>query len=158
MKKILLMAVFIAAFTPSVFCQRDDFSVEIEPKNTLASKSDQYFSVFTRVVNASGKDQTIYMWSCSYEGSWKVDNPLVVLSGVICVENHLFPKLIKQGDKLEENVSLAISKQAKPGDITFKLGFRVCKNENDFGTDKEEMYWSNPVTIRIQSASLLAPK
>ena len=157
MKKILLITLFISVFASLAFCQGDDFSVEIEPKNTLVSKSDRYFSVFTRVVNTSGKDQTIYIWNCSYEDSWEANNSSVALGGDVCSSHYRSPKLIKQGEKLEEDISLHIEESAEPGDITFKLGFRFSTND-DYPPKHEQIYWSNPVTIRYESASLPAAR
>ncbi|MDP2923002.1 MAG: hypothetical protein Q8O30_04705, partial [Candidatus Omnitrophota bacterium] len=144
MKKILLAAIFIAVITPFAFCQKDELSVEVVPKKALlVINSDVFLPVLTRVINTTDKEQAIYMWSCCYEDSWNVDNPLIVVDRAVCVENHMYSKLLKPGEKFEKDIQLRMSDQAKPGDITFRLGFHSSKNETNHRKTEEKIYWSN---------------
>jgi len=155
MKKILFIVVFLVVFIKLTYCQGDVFTVEVAQKEiSLISKPyDVYFDVQFQVVNTGGREQTIYLWSCSDGGNWKADNSLVIESGPICRQNILLPKLLKPGEKLNQKVTFRILEKGYSGDITFRAGFRVIKNPSDYDTEKEEVYWSSPITVKVRPAS-----
>ena len=155
MKKTLFTAVLLLTFIKLAFCQGNEFAVEVAQKeiSLISSPYDLFFHVQFQVFNTSGREQTIYLWSCGDTESWKTDNSLIIPSIQECYNHYIFPKVLRPGEKLKQEVDFLVSKRGYSGDITFRAGFIVTKNPDGHNTEKGEMYWSSPITIRIQSVS-----
>jgi hypothetical protein len=129
----------------------DKLVVEVIPKKTSISASEALI-VVARIVNISDKEGVVYMMSCSYGDNWVVDNPLVsVDDGVtLCDKNTPVNEPLQPGGKIERYLYIHVSGQANPGEITFRLGFKLYNNFKECCRgEKFKVIWSSPVTITL---------
>jgi len=156
MKKILIS--FLILFFTAVIAYGSDlpFSIKIkvDEKSLVAfsdpKKNEDSFTILTEITNISGKAQDLEVFSCCYADSWVSDNLAVA---AICKCSQNFPKniLLEAGKSFGRPLTVGLFKEAVPGSVTFKLGFKqfASMREKD-----AKFIWSNPVTITVNQYML----
>ena len=148
-KFVILICIFFFSVAIS-YSQDSALRVDIKPELTSV-KNGEEFSVMTKVINTSHKDQSLHVWSCSYSENWVVDNDLVLISGQVCHGNGVMEVLLKPGEAYEKKLSLKSILASSEGfgseKVTFRLGFKTFV---DGPNNKLPIVWSNPITVDVK--------
>ncbi|MCM8776055.1 MAG: hypothetical protein NC930_06900 [Candidatus Omnitrophica bacterium] len=175
-KIIRTLGCLLLVFSSSAFAKEPVFQVEVQSKTPQVTivpiaRPDYYafynrrikivkliadFTLTTRIKNISSQEQTLSLWSCAYGYHWVPDDYPVVYTGVeMCLDNMLEQVTRKPSEWIERDLLLGITESAKPGKITFRLGFRPIVNTGKKGEAKirygDVETWSNPVTVELQA-------
>jgi hypothetical protein len=118
-----------------------------------AVKNGVGFLVMTKIENISNEEQTLHVWSCSYEDNWRSDNSLVQVTPTPCLKNYIGDEKLKPGQVYERELSVSVnSASPNAGDIiSFRLGFT---DGSYYHFDKDDHrsprpVWSNPIVVKI---------
>ncbi len=106
----LLVLLAVGAATVSA----DDSSLKITVQSQQHSvKNGNTFVVNTTIKNVSGKDQTIQVWSCSYDAQWKSDSPYAKPVTYACDKNIVKPIKLGPGERWSRNLDVRVTVPAR---------------------------------------------
>ena len=152
LKKIIILTSIFFLFVSSSYSQDIALRVEIKPEQQSV-KNGEEFSVMTKIINTSHKDQHLQVWSCSYYDNWIINSPWVQLKAWPCKENAVDEVVLKSGEIYENKLSLKIGVPAEEilvREVTFKLGFKMAPSDSSNPLIETPVVWSNLVTIQIK--------
>jgi hypothetical protein len=159
MKKFILVTGLLLAVLADPGYASPPLKVEISSPNLVGLTST--FTIATKIKNVSDQDQTIPIWECSYGWSWVASVPAIVTGRESCLRNVPGTITLKPGESHDRDLEVVLSKEAKMGSLTFKMGFNT---KNDWiGTRRglrpaeeslQDMIWSNPITIYVNPLML----
>jgi hypothetical protein len=153
MLRTLLILLCVLAVPWPVHAQQTGVRIELAVDRDTVENFGK-ISVRPKIVNAGFEDQALQFFLCSYDDSWTVDNPAVILEARQCDKNPLYKIVLKPGETYENTqfplvVSLNVPPEEISGDgVTFRLGF---KTDVLHKTDTSQPFvWSEPVTVKIK--------
>lgn len=154
MKKILICFLILFSAAAIAYGNEPSFRVEIKvDEKSLATlstseKNEGTFIVLTQITNVSDKAKS-FGYSCGYGDLWVSDN-LAVAPVSRCRKNYPQTILLEPGKSYDRSLDLAFFKEAVPGPLTFKLGFKQASGS-------KEIVWSSQVTITVNKDMLRDP-
>ncbi len=151
-RNVLAISLLFCSARWIVYGQDSSFQAVIKVTRTVVRDNETFFLV-TAIRNASGVEQSLDVWDCSYPTQWTSDNPLVHINGVDCLQNSLAKIKLKPGSAYERVVPVHIEHQAHHSgrkSVTFRLRYGTAAY---FGTRESlpgvKSNWSNSVTIVV---------
>jgi len=127
MRNRFLLACWLVVGVAHVACHGQATPLKAEIKLIRTSvKNNELFWIATSIRNASGAEQSLVAWSCSYSRQWITDNSAVSAEGESCLQNTLAKIKLRPGASYKKNVQILVALPAGNTPrkaITFRLGF-----------------------------------
>jgi hypothetical protein len=134
------------------------------------------FNVALELKNVSSTNQSIGVWSCSWEENWRSSNPNIpILGSIACLQNgvkhiSLAPsELFKQKWEDGKEIQMQVLPTVKTNKITFRISFtpstwgeiyfhdssgKIVKTNQWWIEDPKNTYLSDEITININPKSV----
>ena len=148
----LILTLILFLISSVGYAQESNLRVVIKPEQQSV-KNGEEFSVMTKIMNTSHKDQHFQVWSCSYYDNWIVDSTYTKLEEWPCDKNFITEIVLKPGKIYENKLSLKIEVPAEKNlvrKVIFKLGFKTAADSHNQKVTETPIIWSNPVTMQIK--------
>ena len=108
------------------------------------------FKVALRLENTTTTNQTVRVWSCSWDEEWKTSNTNISWIGWDCTRNVVRNVEIPPGGAYTNEFEMLISQPISKNLLSFRMGFTPI--------DSEETFWSDEIKLNIiASATSIAP-
>ena len=99
------------------------------------------FKVALRVENPTTTNQTVRVWSCSWDEEWKTSNTNISWLGWDCEKNNIHSVEIPSGGAYTNELEMLISEPISEKTLSFRMGFTPI--------DSKKTFWSNEVKLKI---------
>ena len=100
------------------------------------------FKVALRVENPTTTNQTVRVWSCSWDEEWKTSNTNIVFGiGWDCTKNNIHSVEIPSGGAYTNELEMLIPEPVSEKALSFRMGFTPI--------DSKKTFWSNEVKLKI---------
>jgi hypothetical protein len=99
------------------------------------------FKVALRVENPTTTNQTVRVWSCSWDEEWKSSNTNISWLGWICTRNVARNVEIPPGGAYTNELEMLIPEPIPENSLSFRMGFTPI--------DSEKTLWSDGVKLNI---------
>jgi hypothetical protein len=99
------------------------------------------FKVALRVENPTTTNQTVRVWSCSWDQEWKTSNTNISWLGWDCTRNLAENVEIPPGGAYTNELEMFIPEPISKKTLTFRMGFTSI--------DRGKTFWSNEVKLKI---------
>jgi hypothetical protein len=99
------------------------------------------FKVALRVENPTTTNQTVRVWSCSWDEEWKTSNTNISWTGSICTRNGEKNVEIPPGGAYTNELEMLIPGPISEKTLSFRMGFTPI--------DSQQNFWSNEVKLNI---------
>jgi hypothetical protein len=116
------------------------FSVTLEPTVNQITKGST-FQVTLRVVNSSAQVQTIRVWDCSWEKSWKSSNPRIEFFPHPCWDNARIAVRLQPGEAYEKVGMMVLHEKGRFPTESLRMGFTPL--------GERKTYWSSDVVLGV---------
>jgi hypothetical protein len=99
------------------------------------------FKVALRVENTTTTNQTVRVWSCSWDEEWQTSNANISWLGWACTKNGVKNVEILPGGAYTNELEMLIPEPISKKTISFRMGFTPI--------DSEKTFWSDAVIIGV---------
>jgi len=99
------------------------------------------FKVALRVENPTTTNQTVSVWSCSWDQEWKTSNTNISWLGWDCSRNFPMNIEIPPGGAYTNELGIFISEPISKKTLSFRMGFTPV--------DGKQTFWSNEVKLKM---------
>jgi len=99
------------------------------------------FKVALRVENPTTTNQTVRVWSCSWDEEWKTSNPNISWLGWACKKNGVKNVEIPPGGAYTNELEMLIPEPISEKTFSFRMGFTPI--------DSKQTFWSGEVKLNV---------
>jgi hypothetical protein len=115
--------------------------VVIVPSKNEVSVKEQ-FKVGLRVENPTATNQTVRVWSCSWEEEWKTSNTNISWVSWVCTINNDYDLTIPPGGAYTNELEMLIPQPVSEKTLSFRMGFTPI--------DSQQTFWSGEVKLNVK--------
>ena len=142
-KFILCLALVVsgglAAFSTGA-TDTNSLRVVLIPSKTEVRVTEK-FKVALRVENPTTTNQTVRVWSCSWDEEWKTSNTNISWIGWDCTRNGVRNVEIPPGGAYTNELEMLIPQPISEKTLSFRMGFTPI--------DSDRIFWSDDVQLNI---------
>jgi hypothetical protein len=138
-KFALVLSGGLAAFSTNA-AETNSLRVVVNPSKTEVRVKEK-FKVALRVENPTATNQTVRVWSCSWDQEWKTSNTNISWIGWDCTRNGVRNVEIPSGGAYTNELEMIIPKPISEKTLSFRMGFTPI--------DSTKTFWSEAVVIGV---------
>ena len=125
---------------PANAADTNSLRVVVIPSKTEV-RIKETFKVALRVENPTTTNQTVRVWSCSWNEEWQTSNTNISWLGWICTINYAVNVKIPPGGAYTNELEMLIPEPISEKTLSFRMGFTPV--------DSKKTFWSDAVIIGV---------